>query len=198
MTKLSPILEFGMLVGVPTFTEIDGWLGDGPRVHLGQTDQGFAIEFKVEGLLSESACIGAEQLAAMQANNPSKIRFGLKVETGGVGVFLYSDEMEIARIGSMPGLLGAIFVKNWESLVLSNILEAEKFQIGISFAKNEIDRNMIMEGGELVDEMPEKEFNDLLSAIKGALDQTVYVVKIGLLAKKDLSQISLLLPLADR
>lgn len=197
MTALVPTPEPGMLDGVPTFKETDDWLGDGPRVHLGPTDQGFAIEFKVDGLLSEDVCTGAEQLAAMQVNNPSKIRFGLKIEDDGVGVFLYSNEMEIARIGSMPGLLGAIFVKNWESLVLSNILEAKKFQIGISFAKNEIDRNMIMEGGELVDEMPEEEFDDLLYAIKGVLDQTVYVVKIGLLAKKDLAQIGLLLPAAN-
>jgi len=177
-----------ILKGMPTIVAPENeWLGEGQKVHFSKEDDGLGIDFKVEGLLSQEGTEGAEFLAAMAVNDPSKIRFGLKLGDDDIGVYLCVLDQRIVLLGCLPKFLEVVLRKNWNQFISAKILTARQFQVGISAVGEEVGRGALLEGAELLEDMAEVEFNKLMGRLGDTLGQQVYVVKIGLFISRDLA-----------
>ncbi|TRO55180.1 hypothetical protein E2P64_07550 [Candidatus Bathyarchaeota archaeon] len=173
-----------ILKGTPKTVVDDDWLSGGQRVHFSKEEDGLGIDFKVEGLLQEEAVRGAEFLAAMAVNKPDKIRFGLKLEEDSIDVYLCVQDTKIIWLGSLPKFLEVVLRKNWEQFVGAKILTARRFQVGISFVGREVGRASLLDAADLIEDMSEEMFGEIMNTLGATLNQHVYVIKIGLFISK--------------
>ena len=160
------------------------WLDGEQKVHFSDEEDGLGIDFKVDGLLQDEAKEGAEFLAAMAVNHPDKIRFGLRLEEDAIDVYLCIQDTRIVWIGSLPKFLEVVLRKNWDQFITAKILTARRFQVGISVVGKEVGRASLLDVADLVEDMSEELFGELMSQLGDTLGQSVYVVKIGLFVTK--------------
>ena len=154
-------MQLTRLKGIPRVTEESDWLEDNRRIHFSEEEDGLGIEFKTTGGGEREFRDGAEFLASMIVNRPDDICFGLGVDTDEMGIYLCVDRTNM-WLGDIPKPLEIVLRRNWVQFISSRLLTARKFQVGVSLVGKEVDRNMVMDAGELVGDMSENAFNELM------------------------------------
>jgi len=141
-------------------------------------DDHFSIEFNVVSPIGDDRIgfNGAEFLLGMSVNLPDDIRFGI-VREGFLNLHVKGWNIPL---GKLPMILTMFFDRHWEDVVEQGKVEAEKYEIGFSTIGREVDKNQVMANADLVESMPESEFQKLLGELNSTLAEIIYTVKIGL------------------
>lgn len=176
------------LKGRPKKVDFDDWLNGSEQLQIVKDGERSAfLEFKVATSADKSRK-AFEMLYGVAANNPHKIMFRFLMDGDSTSlVFSASQPGPVYDLGKVPRPIHTFISKahNWR--LFEEFAEVVDYAIGLSLVGREVDRQRVMgmaDFGEL-DDLSQKQFDDLIDSLRETMSQETYVIKVRLRLSPD-------------